>query len=99
MKHVKTKYIAVIDLRKTFNNIAEVDVTKSYDANSVKNCNTLVCYYKPASDVLCTQATGYLYYNEQNFSKDTLFAVGYYPVKEIREVQIYEEEKTIYTAQ
>ena len=35
MKHIKTKYIAVIDLRNSFGSTAEVDVTRSYNAEKV----------------------------------------------------------------
>ena len=46
MKHIKTKYIAVIDLRNSFGSTAEVDVTRSYNPEKVKNSPLLVCYYK-----------------------------------------------------
>ena len=35
-------------------------------------------------------------YNEEGYSKETLFATGYYLVKEIKEVVVYEDEKTIF---
>ena len=46
--------------------------------------------------MLKTNSSGYLFYNEEGYSKETLFATGYYLVKEIKEVAVYEDEKTIF---
>ena len=96
MKHIKTKYIAVIDLRNSFGSTAQVDVTRSYNAEKVKNSPLLVCYYKECDGLLKTISSGYLFYNEEGYSKETLFATGYYLVKEIKEVDVYEDEKVIF---
>lgn len=96
MKHIKTKYIAVIDLRNSFCSTAQVDVTRSYNPEKVKNSPLLVCYYKEGDDLLKTNSSCYLFYNEEGYSKETLFATGYYFVKEIKEVVVYEDEKTIF---
>lgn len=97
MKHIKTKYVAVIDLHSSFRSTAEVDVTKSYDAEQVKNSPLLVCYYKEGDGLLKTGSSGYLYYNEHNYPLETLLVTGYYLVKEIKEVEVFEDEKIIYT--
>lgn len=96
MKHIKTKYIAVIDLRNSFGGTAQVDVTRSYNAEKVKNSPLLVCYYKECDVLLKTNSSGYLFYNEEGYSKETLFATGYYLVKEIKKVDVYEDEKVIF---
>ena len=96
MKHIKTKYIAVIDLRNSFGGTAQVDVTRSYNAEKVKNSPLLVCYYTEGDGLLKTISSGYLFYNEEGYSKETLFATGYYLVKEIKKVDVYEDEKVIF---
>lgn len=96
MKHIKTKYIAVIDLRNSFGSTAQVDVTRSYNPEKVKNSPLLVCYYTEGNGLLRTNSSGYLFYNEEGCSKETLFTTGYYLVKEIKEVAVYEDEKTIF---
>ena len=96
MKHIKTKYIAVIDLRNSFGSTAEVDVT-NYNAEKVKNSPLLMCWYKKGDGLLKIGSGGYLYYNEDGYSKETLFTTGYYLVKEIKEVAVYEDEKIIFT--
>ena len=96
MKHIKTKYIAVIDLRNSFGSTAQVDVTRSYNPEKVKNSPLLVCYYKEGDGLLKTNSSCYLFYNEEGYSKETLFATGYYLVKQIKEVVVYEDEKTIF---
>lgn len=96
MKHIKTKYIAVIDLHNSFKSTRDVDVTKSYNPELVKNSPLLVCYYKENNGVIKPNFSGYLYYNEPNYSLETLLATGYYLVKEIKEVAVYEDEKIIY---
>ena len=96
MKYIKTKYIAVIDLRNNFGSTAQVDVTRSYNAEKVKNSSLLVCYYTEGDGLLKTISSGYLFYNEEGYSKETLFATGYYLVKEIKEVDVYEDKKVIF---
>ena len=67
MKHIKTKYIAVIDLRNSFGSTAQVDVTRSYNPEKVKNSPLLVCYYKEGDGLLKTNSSCYLFYNEEGY--------------------------------
>ena len=46
--------------------------------------------------LLKTNSSCHLFYNEEEYSKETLFATGYYFVKEIKEAVVYEDEKTIF---
>ncbi len=96
MKHIKTKYIAVIDLQNSFGSTTQVDVTRSYNPEKVKNSPLLVCYYTEGNGLLKTNSSGYLFYNEEGLSKETLLTTGYYLVKEIKEVSVYEDTKIIY---
>lgn len=50
----------------------------------------------PSRMLLKTNSSCYLFYNEEGYSKETLFATGYYFVKEIKEAVAYEDEKTIF---